>query len=206
VSDTKPTVAIDIDGVIYNIIDHIIDKFLPNLPKGYQPTKWECCDELGISKETFFNHYTFCWYEASYYPAIGIQYLNNDIFDLIDKLRCNGFRISIITKRPQRDMGNTIHFLKNYGIHYDSFTNIIDKQDKTKENFDVLIDDYYGNMPTNIHDNKRGLLLNKAWNKDYIIPRDLRENGKISRVDNFNEALYLILSYYPKTESKPVIV
>ena len=160
-TDKKLTVAVDIDGVIYDIIGHIINKFKPHLGR-LRPCNWDCWTELETTKGGFFKMYSECWVEAATNPDIGSKYTDPYADNLFTFLRRNKhIRTSIITKRSKADIKYTIQYLENMDFHFDTFTVITDVQDKTKEHCDVIIED----NPKNMTPNKICILVNQAWNK-----------------------------------------
>ena len=187
------TIAIDIDGVIYDIIEHIIARNLPGTFAGYRPNSWNCWEEFGITKEQFFKYYSHCWeLTKHYYEAL--TYTHEHAKKLFDTLHKEGYRISIITKRGKRDIMNTLNYLESMKLHYDTFTVITDTQHKTNEYFDIIIDDYPYNLPAynNLKGPERlGILVNQSWNKDYKL-----KTGQV-RIYNLLDAIPLIHSFAP---------
>ncbi len=184
------TIAIDIDGVIYDIISHITDRYLPPKFKGYRPSSWNCWKEFEITKEQFFKYYSKAWHEASHDIYVATKYtyiLANKLFETLHK---DGYRISVITKRSKYDIINTITYLNDFGFHYDSFVTITDSVDKTWENFDVIIDDNPENLPKG-QTAQLGLLVNQQWNKDYKL------NKLEHRLNSLEDAIRLIHFHFP---------
>lgn len=160
------TVAVDIDGVIYDIIQHIIDKFRPHLTS--KPNSWDCWDELETTKGEFFKMYSECWIEAACKQSIADKYTDPAAKKLFRALQRNKkVRTSIITKRSKSDIIHTLHYLRMQDFHFDTFTVITDAQDKLKENFDMIIEDNPKNLPDSV--NRIGVLLTQPWNKDFDI-------------------------------------
>lgn len=188
------TIAIDIDGVIYDIIDHIVDLELSTHYKGYRPSSWECWNEFKITKSEFFQFYTKCWEIAGKYPDKVLAYTHQHAKKLFDTLHKDGYRIAIITKRSRKDVHNTLNYLESMKLHYDTFTVITDTQHKTSEYFDVIIDDYPYNLPVynNLNGPERlGILVDQQWNKDYKL-----KTGQV-RIYNLLDAIPLIHSFAP---------
>lgn len=184
------TIAIDIDGVIYDIIAHITDEYLPPKFRGYRPENWNCWEEFGITKEEFFKLYSKAWEKISYDFIFAAKYTDPYAHKLFDTIHKDGYRISIITKRGKHNIINTLEYLHEFKFHYDTFTTITDSQDKTLEHFDVIIDDNPENMP--IYGYQLGLLINQRWNENYEC-----NNENIFRINNLEEAIPLIHHLYP---------
>ena len=173
------TIAIDIDGVIYDVIGHIVDKFKPHLGR-LRPCSWDCWSELETSKKEFFEMYTACWREFNN------KYTDPYSYELFRWLKNqDDIRISILTKRAKHNIIDTIKYLEDNDFHYDSFTVITDSYDKTHENFDIIIED----NPKNIPENKLGILVTQEWNK--------AELGNFIRVDCLKEIPYLLEKILP---------
>ena len=159
------TVAVDLDGVIYDVISHIVDTKLPECKAGLRPSKWSCWEEMGITKEKFFSYYSECWEEAGSNLLTAIKYTDPYAKELFSTLHKEGYRINIITKRANKDIINTVKYLQKMKFHFDCFTVIHDEHDKLKENFDIIIEDNPVNLPQNHR--QGGILVNQNWNKDY---------------------------------------
>lgn len=187
---TRPTIAIDLDGVVYDIIDHITDKFLADTHTGYRPNSWECWFEFGITKEMFFDYYNQCWEEAAERKSIRYEYTDPHADYLFRRLRKLGYRITVITKRSQRNIRDTLDYLLEMDFNFDQFVVISDTQDKSKENYDLIIDDYGANMPT-LESGRYGLLVNQAWNKSFVIGPNHR------RINSLRKAIPLIQNLLP---------
>lgn len=189
------TIAIDIDGVIYDIIGHITDEYLPPKFKGYRPKNWNCWEELEITKEEFFRLYSKAWNRARLDLIIAGKYTNNFAPKLFETLYKDGYRISVITKRSKNDIVNTVEYLNEFRFHYDTFTTITDSEDKLSERFNVIIDDNPENLPYEKPDDwyniKQGILISQEWNKDYKL-----KPGQF-RINNLEEAIPLIHSLHP---------
>jgi hypothetical protein len=188
---TRPTIAIDIDGVIYDIIAHITNECLTETFRGYRPSNWSCWEEFGITKNDFFRYYSECWKNAGNHTGVAFEYTHPHARDLFNILHDEGYRISIITKRTSKDIVNTIKYLENFHLHYDTFTIITDTEHKTNEYFDAIIDDY----PFNLAPNKLGILVNQEWNKNYEL-----KSGQY-RINNLLEAIPLIQKFLPLPSS-----
>lgn len=182
------TVAVDIDGVVYDIIGHIVDKFRPHLDK-LRPTKWDCWPDLETDKAGFFKMYSECWEETAKNPQVGCKYTDPYADNLFTYLQRNKeLRTAIITKRSKKDIGNTIEWLNHQGFHYDTFTVITDIADKTNENFDVIIEDNPKNIPLKA---KMGILVTQEWNKD------LGDKGPFIRVNSLQVIPDLLKTFLP---------
>lgn len=174
---TRPTVAIDIDGVVYDIIAHMTDKFLSDTHTGYRPKTWECWNEFYITRDMFFDYYSQCWEDAAEWKSVRYKYTDPNAKSMFDKLRKAGYRVTIITKRAQDNIHDTVNYLNDMCFNFDQFVVISDTQDKSKENYDLIIDDYGGNMPP-IESGKLGILINQEWNKTFKIgPNHTRHSG-----------------------------
>jgi FMN phosphatase YigB (HAD superfamily) len=191
---TRPTIAIDIDGVIYDIIAHITDKFLYDTYKGYRPNSWECWNEFGITRDMFFDYYSQCWEEAAISTNTRLEYTDPYANYLFSRLRKLGYRITVITKRANHDIYNTLEYLNRIGVNFDQFVVISDTQDKSKENYNLIIDDYGGNMPS-IDSGKLGILVNQSWNKEFEI------STNHIRIDDLPSAIPLIQRVLPLPSS-----
>ena len=190
------TVAIDLDGVIYDIIAHITDEYLPPNYKGYRPENWNCWEEFGITKEQFFKYYTKAWNKVGYDIFTALKYTYVLAHHLFNTLHQDGYRISVITKRNKNTIMDTVEYLNSLEFHYDTFTVITDSQDKTLEHFDVIIDDNPENMP--IYGYQLGLLVNQRWNENYKC-----NNENIFRINNLEEAIIRIHSLHqPQLQSQ----
>lgn len=184
------TVAVDIDGVVYDIIAHIIDRFRPHLAK-LRPPEWDCWPALETNKGEFFKMYSLCWIEAAENKEIANKYTDPAAKKLFTALRRNkNVRTSIITKRSKADIPYTIRYLLEQDFHFDTFTVITDVQDKRKEHFDILIEDNPKNLPDNIF--QRGILLTQAWNKNYEV-----NNINTFRYDNLSSIVFQLRSHLP---------
>lgn len=189
------TVAIDLDGVIYDIIGHITDKFLKHSHKGYRPSDWNCWLEFGISKEQFFHYYDCCWIDAQI-DRVRKKYTDPNakkLFDSIKEMEC---RINVITKRARHNIHDTVEYLNDMKFHYDQLTIINDTADKLKENFDIIIEDNPVNLPQNPP--QMGILVDQAWNKNFkLLPNHVR-------IQNLLEAVPVIQKFQSLYSPCPV--
>jgi 5'(3')-deoxyribonucleotidase len=184
------TVAVDIDGVIYDIIQHIIDKFRPHLT--CKPNNWDCWDELETNKGEFFKMYSECWIEAATNSDIANKYTDPSAKKLFRKLqRSKNLRTAIITKRSKADVIYTVQYLKQQDFHFDTFTVITDVKDKVSEHFDMIIEDNPKNLPDTF--SKSGVLLTQPWNKYF----DVKSKINCYRYDNLDSISYRLQYLLP---------
>lgn len=185
--NNKITVAVDIDGVIYDVIGHMIDKFKPHLGQ-LRPSAWDCWPELETTKKEFFEMYAECWKEAAENPKIGSKYTDKYSYELFNWLQKQEYiRISILTKRGKNTIADTIKYIHEQDFHYDTLTIITDEQDKRKESFDVIIEDNPKNFPSD----KLGILITQEWNKNEF------NYGPFIRVDRLSQVPSILESVLP---------
>ncbi len=159
------TIAVDIDGVIYDIIGAMTDRFLDKTHLNYRPKNWDCWHEFGITKDEFFRLYSIVWQDAGANMSYAQDYTNPQAKDFLYDLQDLGYRVSLITKRHNKDVIHTVKYLDMMNFDYDQLVIITDNKGKEDEHFKVIIDDGPQNMPVYI--DQIGFLFDQEWNKNY---------------------------------------
>lgn len=180
------TIAVDIDGVIYDIIKAMTDRFLDKTHLNYRPKNWKCWYEFGITEQEFFKFYSIVWQDAGANRNYAEEYTNPQAKDFLYKLQDLGYRVSLISKRHNKDVINTVKYLDMMNLDYDQLVIITDHEGKQEERFKIIIDDGPQNMP--IYLDQLGILFNQEWNKDHKDDRSLR-------INELNEAIPLIQEF-----------
>jgi len=144
-------IAIDIDGVVVDLVESWLRKFHPDHVKE-DMYSWSGFDGVGSTVEEFFEE--IC--ELTVNDIIMIK----DASETIKRIR-EKHDVFFLTDKHSGVMGWTVGVLKKYGLGNIEFINckVEDKQ-KEEYNYDVLIDD----CPLRIDDG-RLYMFDQPWNR-----------------------------------------
>ena len=162
------TVAIDLDSVLADVLVIWVNEY--NRLKDANIAKediivWDIHTILPIteteSESLFYDVWKYRWKD--------IPPTQKDIGKIIERLKLENYRISILTKRERKTIPYVFNWLETNYINYDELICIFDSTPKSIYPFDILIDD----APHNIIDiklPKKGILFNQPWNKNFDWP------------------------------------
>ena len=162
------TIAIDLDSVLADVLITWVNEY--NRLKDANIAKediivWDIHTILPIteteSESLFSNIWKYRWRD--------IPPTQKNIGKIIERLKSENYRISIITKRERKTIPYVYNWLETYDIHCDELICVFDSSPKSIYPFDILIDD----APHNIIDiklPKKGILFNQPWNKNFDWP------------------------------------
>ncbi|HET8856561.1 MAG TPA: hypothetical protein VFM28_03440 [Nitrososphaeraceae archaeon] len=162
------TVAIDLDSVLADVLITWINEY--NRLKNANIAKediivWDIHTILPITEAESESLFSFIWK----YRWKDIPTTQKDIGKIIERLKSENYRTSIITKRERKTIPYVYNWLEANGIHCDELICVFDSTPKSIYPFDILIDD----APQNIIDiklPKKGILFNQPWNKNFDWP------------------------------------
>lgn len=159
-------VGVDLDGVVFSYVDALRRDFGFTPDEAPDPFKWELWECWGMSAEEFqakaeesYERHLFFRGEPYDYAIEGLQ-----------ELKSLGHSLHIITARhhpvARRD---TVAWLEEYGIDYDSLTFT---EDKTCVPVDVIVEDNLDNAEACLAAGTKAFLFDRPWNQgDTEVPR-----------------------------------
>jgi 5'(3')-deoxyribonucleotidase len=122
------------------------------------------------SESLFSNVWIYRWKD--------IPPTHENIGEIIQELKLENYRISILTKRERKTIPYVYNWLEANDIYYDELIGIFDSNPKSIYPFDILVDD----APHNIIDikfPKKGILFNQPWNKNFDWPLRINSLSEI---------------------------
>lgn len=169
--------AIDLDGCVVdwcnNLRDYLATKDII-VPDGGDHNDPNCTwtfykDQWGLTGEEFFAHCDqaadegFLFKKANAFPGA---------LESLERLHQKGHTINIVTNRNfgTRSIHNTIDWLQDNNVHYDSITFA---SNKTIADCDLFIDDYEHNFDELFQAGKPCCLFDRPWNR-HVDARDWR--------------------------------
>jgi uncharacterized HAD superfamily protein len=161
----KLKIALDIDGVLADMHTPCFQTLRLNLTAN-DVRKWDFFDELGISREAFWDAYKKVWSEAYWL----IPLIEPDAPTTIAKLR-QRYEVHIISSRPKETHTGTISWLRHRGVEYDKIILLPPLTDKINfiDNHLCLVDD----NPSFAH-HPKVMLFDRPWNRHVETKRRIR--------------------------------
>ncbi|MGN1338422.1 MAG: HAD hydrolase-like protein [Candidatus Coprovivens sp.] len=162
------TLGIDIDDTLTNTKEkqkNIWKKYI----KKYPTDKYT--EKLPDNINSFNDEYISKFWDENRYELSYTTTFKNNASDILKKLHEEGYKICIITSRPDNKYKNLkkelINWFKENNIYTDKiYTNIRNKGIFCKENnIDILIDDSINHIEEAINNNIKAILFNNK--KDY---------------------------------------
>lgn len=159
-------VGVDLDGVVVNFVDALRSSWGLDPTEFLDPFKWEIWECWGMTKENFVrwsdeSYETHLFYKAEPYPGA---------VEALHELHELGHSVHIVTARHhpvgRRD---TVAWLEDHGVHYDSLTF---SDDKTCVPVDVFVEDNLPNAEACAKAGVKSFLMDRPWNQaDTEVPR-----------------------------------
>jgi len=162
------TLAIDLDSVLADVVVTWVNEY--NSLKGSDIAKedivvWDIHTLLPIteieSNSIFSNVWIHRWKD--------IPPTQNNIGKIIEKLKTENFRISILTRREKITIPYVYNWLESKNIDCDDLICVFDSNPKSIYPFDILIDDAPQNI-VEIKFPKKGILFDQPWNRSFKWP------------------------------------
>ena len=187
----KYTIAVDIDGVLSNQIVGI----LPVIKKKYG---------MSLAYENVDN-----WnkpiVDTSIDKIIGNKMKNpkyvlgmpthSNAAKVVSRL-IKKHRIVIVSARPANfttKISTTIWLFKNRISYDESYSAKEGRKQESEENYDVLIDDYVGNIKPFLEKQEgKAILFSQPWNQNYFEIKSFVDNGKLLVALKWDEVEFLI--------------
>ena len=165
---TQPTtVAVDIDGVLYDV-DGVMWRWLVN--QGYPPPSHEIRtysmgQNWNLEEEVVTEEFGKA-VDAGFMFRYGDAY--KESVNAVRRIFQKGHKVVLITARDLTGRENKCHqatlkWLRENGVPFDELHITSEKE---KVNFDILIDDAPGNIERVMSNGKRGYILHRPWNRD----------------------------------------
>jgi 5'(3')-deoxyribonucleotidase len=186
-------IAIDVDGVLANQIDGILPivKKELNIDLKYEGvTDWKL--PLGTTSidKIIVN-------EQRHRSYVVNMPVHNDARETVDAL-IKKYRISIATARPPESDNWTKEWLNKNKIQFDSFHNLREGM-KHNEDFDLLIDDYPGNIAAFLEKHTgKAILFIQPWNQDVGTLQQYIDNGRLITVRGWSEIFDVVRNLQSK--------
>lgn len=184
VSKRKYTIAIDVDGVLADQIagiipivknEHKIDLQYEDIISWNLKIKKTSIDKIIINEQK----------ERGY--VLGMP-MHAGAYEIVNKLIKHHY-IAIATARPIDSDHWTKEWLNNNKIPYDSYHNLKESgKHNASENFNILIDDYIGNIKSFLdkHDGK-AILFSQPWNQKRTDLMKYIDEGRLIVVTNWQD-------------------
>jgi uncharacterized protein len=162
------TLAIDLDSVLADVVVTWVNEY--NRLKESNIVKedivaWDIHTLLPITETESNSLFSDIWI----YRWKDIPPTQTRIGKIIERLKTQNYRISILTRRDRKTIPYVYSWLETYNIDCDDLICVFDSNPKSIYPFDILIDD----APQNIIDikyPKKGILFNQPWNRNFNWP------------------------------------
>lgn len=193
ISKRKFTIAVDVDGVLANQIDGIlpiikkekgIDLSYNDVNNWRLQIKDTSIDKIIIEEQKHKNY-------------ILNMPVHNNAKDVVNKLIKKHY-IAIATARPTDSDYWTKEWLSKNNISYDSYYNLKEGgKHNANEDFDILIDDYIGNLEIYLEKHEgKAILFNQPWNQDRSNLEIYIKNKRLAIANNWNEIENLVKNMF----------
>lgn len=164
----KKTLAIDLDSVLADVVVTWVNEY--NRLKDSNIVKedivaWDIHTLLPITETESNSLFSEIWISR----WRDIPPTQNSLEKIIERLKMQNYRISILTRRDRKTIPYVYNWLETNHIDYDDLICVFDSNPKSIYPFDILIDD----APQNIVDikyPKKGILFDQPWNRSFKWP------------------------------------
>lgn len=184
ISKRQYTIAIDVDGVLANQIDgilpvikkeHGVQLNYRNVTSWNLPIKDSSIDKIIVEEQK----------QRGYIVNMPLFLMANEVVNKLIKKHY----IAIATSRPLDTDKWTKEWLTKNEITYDRFHNLKEGgKQNADEDFDILIDDYIGNIKAFLEKHEgRAILFSQPWNQDRSNLEEFIKNGRLLIVNNWGE-------------------
>ncbi len=185
---TKPTLLIDLDGVIGNLhitlSERIFEKYGLKLTEesftGWN-TRWDLGDGNVIDSSIEISE---AMSEQKF--VMGIKPVNTSQM-YIRKLK-EWYRIEILTSRPEADDRWSMQWLIDNGFYFDGYYNVGNQELKSERPGSILIDDATHHATDFLLSGRPVIVYDRPWNQLF----DMEKVAPVVRVYNWN-GIYRIL-------------
>ena len=172
------TLAIDLDSVLADVVVTWVNEY--NRLKDSNITKedivaWDIHTLLPITETESNSLFSDVWV----YRWKDIPPTQNGIGKIIERLKTENYRISILTRRERKTIPYVYYWLETNSIDCDDLIYIFDSHPKSIYPFDILIDD----APQNIVDikfPKKAILFDQPWNRNFDWPIRINKLSDLS--------------------------
>ncbi len=162
------TLAIDLDSVLADVVVTWVNEY--NRLKDSNIIKedivaWDIHTLLPITETESNSLFSDVWI----YRWKDIPPTQKKIGKIIERLKIQNYRISILTRRDKKTIPYVYNWLEVNEIDCDDLIFVFDSNPKSIYPFDILIDD----APQNIIDikyPKKGILFDQPWNRSFYWP------------------------------------
>jgi len=160
---TKLKIALDVDGVLADVIESWINynnKKRPKLIKE-EIKKWDFWRYHRINRYDFYKELSLCWENWKSIPPT-----EKNLSKTTKKLATIG-QLDIVTARERSTNNYVRNWLRHFDITFDNYVSVIDGTMKANLDYDVFIDDSPLNADRFLKNKKKILLYNQPWNEEF---------------------------------------
>jgi len=162
------TLAIDLDSVLADVVVTWVNEY--NILKNSDIAKedivaWDIHTLLPITEIESNSIFSDVWIHR----WKDIPPTQNNIGKIIEKLKTENYRISILTRRDRKTIPYVYNWLESKNIDCDDLIYIFDSTPKSIYPFDILIDDAPHNL-AGIKFPKKAILFDQPWNRNFDWP------------------------------------
>lgn len=164
----RKTLAIDLDSVLADVVVTWVDEY--NKIKDSNIVKedivaWDIHTLLPITETESNSLFSDVWI----YRWKDIPPTQNSIGKILERLKSQNYRISILTRRDRKTIPYVSSWLETNHIDCDDLICVFDSNPKSIYPFDILIDDAPQNI-VEIKFPKKGILFDQPWNRSFKWP------------------------------------